>query len=65
MQLFSVCFFTFQNQHIQKSLSGKPSCCQTLWIQIRPDIFDLGPKCLQKLSAEDTSLVGKENNLAK
>ena len=30
---------------------------QTVWIKIRPDVFvgpDLGPNCLQKLSAEDT-----------
>ena len=86
----------FQNQLFQKILSGKPSKCQTDWIQIRTNfsgcffvvcrIFskstfsknyfrntiwvsnrldpdhdlhfvgpDLGPNCLQKLSADDTS----------
>ena len=32
--------------------------CQTVWIQIRADIFvgpDLGPNCLQRLSADNTS----------
>ena len=29
----------FQNQLFQKLLSGKPSKCQTVWIQIRPDIL--------------------------
>ena len=35
-----------------------PSRCQTVWIQIRPDIFvgpDLGPNCLQRLSADINS----------
>ena len=30
--------------------------CQTVWIQIRPNVFvgpDLGPNCLQMLSADD------------
>ena len=33
-------------------------CFQTVWIQIRPDIFmqlDLGTNCLQMLSADDKS----------
>ena len=29
----------FQNQLFQKILSGIPSVCQTVWIQIRPDIL--------------------------
>ena len=51
----------FQYQLFGKFLSG-PSDCQTDWIQIRPDILsmpDLGPKCLQKLLADD-AIVGKE-----
>ena len=35
---FVVCRF-FQNQFFQKILSGMPSVCQTVWIQIRPDIL--------------------------
>ena len=31
----------FQNQLIRKILSGISSECQTVWIQIRPDISDL------------------------
>ena len=46
----------FQNQLIGKLLSGIPSECQTVWIQIRPDLGpDLGPYCLQKLSANETN----------
>ena len=41
----------------KKDISGITSECHTVWIQIRPDIFDLGPKCLQRLSADDS---GKE-----
>ena len=34
-------------------LSGIPPECQTVWIQIvRPD---MGPNCLQRLSADNTS----------
>ena len=29
----------FQNQHFRKLPSGKSSECQTVWIQIRPDIL--------------------------
>ena len=35
-----------------KKFPGIPSECQTVWTLIKPD---LGPKCLQRLSAEDTS----------
>ena len=63
--------FFFQNQLFGKILSGIPSECQTVRIQVRPDILpDLSPKCLQILSTDDTSrqrvnkialtLVGKE-----
>ena len=49
-------FFFFQNQLVLNIISGISSECQTDWIQIRPDVFvgpDLGPNCLQKLSADD------------
>ena len=36
----------FQNQHLQKIISGIPSECQTDWIQIRPDILS-GLICVQ------------------
>ena len=29
--------------------------CQAVWIQIMPVGSDLGPNCLQRLSADDTS----------
>ena len=35
---FVICWF-FQNQLFGKILSGSPSECQTVWIQIRPDIL--------------------------
>ena len=41
-----------------KILSGIPSDCQTDWFQIMPDTTfvgpNLGPNCLQRLSADDT-----------
>ena len=40
---------------LEKALIRLPiyiECCQTVWIQIRPD---LGPNCLQRLSAKNTS----------
>ena len=48
----------FQNQLFRKTLSGIPSECKTIWIQIRPDKNvgpDLGLKCLKKLSADNTN----------
>ena len=33
------CLLIFQNQLFRKILSGKPWECQTVWIQIRPDIL--------------------------
>ena len=55
----------FQNWLFWKILSGIPIECQTIWIQIRPDILsgliwfqnvrpDLVLNCLQKLSADNT-----------
>ena len=43
---------------LKKNLSQIPSKCQTVWIQIRPDVLsgpDRDPICLQRLSADDTS----------
>ena len=40
----------------RKNLSGTLFECQTVWIQIRTDVIvgpDLGPNCLQRLSADD------------
>ena len=33
--VFFVCFFL--NQHFEKNITGIPSECQTVWIQIRPE----------------------------
>ena len=56
MLLLSADFF--QNQLFRKIISGIPTECQTVWIQIGPDIL-LGPICVQtvfqSLSADDTS----------
>ena len=38
-RFFVVCLFFFQNQLFQKSISGIPSECQTVWIRIRPDLL--------------------------
>ena len=38
-KLAAVFYFNFQNQHIWKGLSGTPSECQKVWIQIKPDIL--------------------------
>ena len=61
MVLLSADIF-FQNQSVcccfLKNLSGISVECQAVWIQIMPEVFvgpDLGPNCLQKLSADDTS----------
>ena len=54
--LYSADFFF--NQLFLKILLGTSSECQTVWIQVRPDIFvghELDPNCLKKRSAEDTS----------
>ena len=55
--------FFFSNHLFRKILSGIPSECQTVGIQIRPDVLsgmknvrpDLGLNCLQMLSADGTS----------
>ena len=46
----------FSNDSFQKN-SGIPSQCQTVWIQIRPDIVrpDLGPNCLQRLTTASSN----------
>ena len=44
-------FFSKTN-FFKKILSELPSECQTVWIQIRPDILS---NCFQRLSADDTS----------
>ena len=52
----------FQNQLFQKILSGIPSECQTVWIQIRTDrksVLIWVQACLQMLQKQ-TALVGKE-----
>ena len=42
----------FQNQIFEKNILGILSECQTVWIHfVGPD---LGPICLQRLSADDT-----------
>ena len=43
----------FKINVFKKILSGTLSECQKFWIQIRTNI--LGPNCLQRLSADDTS----------
>ena len=54
---FLFCFVFFLNQLFQKNLSGIPSECKSL----DPDQVqcfvgpDLGPNCLQRLSADDES----------
>ena len=50
----------FQNQFVycyffSKNLSGISVECQAVWIEIVPVGPDLGPNCLQRLSADDAS----------
>ena len=48
----------FQNQFVvvfSIFFSGISVECQAVWIQIMPVGPDLGPNCLQRLSADDTS----------
>ena len=40
----------------KKNLSGISVECQAFWIEIMPIGPDLGPNCLQRLSADDTSM---------
>ena len=51
----------FQNQIFRKILSGIPSECQTVWIQMRPDIFSvlIWVQTVCK-GYQQTMLVGKE-----
>ena len=54
---FVVCWL-FLNKLFRKIISGTLSECQMVWIQIRTGRSvgpDLGPNCLQRLSAEDKS----------
>ena len=53
----------FQNQLVRKILSGIPSECQIVWIQIRPDIL-LGLIWVQSIckSYQQTTLGDKELN---
>ena len=58
----------FFNKLFGKILSGIPSECQTVWIQIKPDILsgpDLGPNYLQRLSENGTSRQRVNKNLGK
>ena len=55
---FLVSADSFHSQLFKIILSGIPSECQTVWIQIRPDknvAPDLGQNCLQRLVADNTS----------
>ena len=51
----------FQNQLFRKILSGTPSECQTVWIQIRPDVLS-GLIWVQTVCKgfQQTTLVGNE-----
>ena len=61
--LSSADFFFKINSFFQNVLSGLPSERRTVWVQSRPDVMlglnnigsDLGPNCLQMLSADITS----------
>ena len=47
-----------RNQLFQKKKKGIQWQCQTVWAQMRPNVFvgrNLGPNCLRQLSADDTS----------
>ena len=52
----------FKINFLKKVLVGVPSKCETVWIQIRPDIIkvgpDLGPNFEKALSADDTGREG-------
>ena len=58
---FVVCRFCSKSFFFRKTLSGIPSECQTVWIQIRPDILS-GLIWVQTVckSYQQTILVGKE-----
>ena len=59
--LFCRLLIFFQNQLFRKILSGIPLACQTVWIQIRPDIL-FGLIWVQTVckSYQQTTLIGKE-----
>ena len=44
----------FQNQSSQNILSGISLECQTVWVQTKPVVPDLGTNCLQRLSVDAT-----------
>ena len=52
------CLHLFLINFFSTNLSGIPSKCQTVWIQIRPDIVgpDLGPDCLQRSPLAEKAL---------
>ena len=57
---FVVCCFLFQIQLFLKILSGIPSGCQIVWIQIRRDILSsliLGTNCLQRIVLPNRNMV--------
>ena len=55
----------FQNQLFRKTVSGIPSDCQTIWIQIRPKVLPslIWVQTVCK-SYQQMTLVGKEGNFA-
>ena len=59
-------FFFFLNLHFQKGLSGIPSECQTVGIQIRPDVLSgliwVQTVCKGYQKTTKSPLVGKELN---
>ena len=50
-EVFVVVVFVF----FLNKISGISVECQAVWIQIMPIGPDLGPNCLQRLSADETS----------
>ena len=63
---FFFCLFFFLIYFFKKNLSGIPSECQTVWIQIRPDVSSAwsGPKLFAKVISrqQKSPLAGKELN---
>ena len=53
----------FQNHFFRKIISGMPSQCQTVWIQIKPDVL-LGLIWVQTVckSYQQITLVGVKHN---
>ena len=54
-------WFVFLNHFFEKNISGIPSECQTVWVQIRPDILS-GLVWVQTVCKgyQQTTLVGKD-----